>query len=290
MKRLTQIIGAGILFGIVFWIGFLYSFPGAAFSEFIEGRLAAATGQTVDMQPAVMRWNGITIPQVRFRVGASAADTPPIVLNDLTVPFGPALLSGIPLHATIASQGSLYLYWPWGDGQVEFAVEGIALESIPAVRSIVKYPLKGTLRLNGELQREAGKPLAAKGRLPGGFINGEITGLTIEGFEILTKPLPAVKLNVIRFELALGERVEIQTLSFDGDLKGKLEGTIQPNLKAPGKSRLQLTVTAAFRDKWLDGLGEFRPIAETYLDNGQFKARLGGTLNRPQFRASGRRS
>jgi type II secretion system protein N len=287
MLRLLRILGVIVLFSAVFWLGLLYSFPGAALSSYLEARLSAETGQSVTLQPASLRWYGLNVPQVRI-AGLGGDPRVAVVLKEVRVPLVPRLWRGMPVSAELGS-GELSVFLPWGDGQMTFSLQAAQLEALPELQALAGFPLRGLVRAAGQVQRRAGQPPAPRGQLPEGSVAGEITGLTVEGLDVLSQKVPAVKLDVIRFDLTLGQRIELRALTFEGDVRGNIEGQVLPNLRRPNQSRLQLSLTAAFRDSWLQGLGEMRPLAESFLDNGQLRARLDGTVERPQFRTAGRR-
>ena len=280
MKRLLPYLGVTLLFAVVFWLGLLYSFPGAAFSGYVEGRLSAETGQSVTLLPASLRWNGLSVPQVRMAgLGGDARNA--IVLKDVRVPLALRLLRGLPVSGELGA-GDLSLFMPWGDGQISFSLQGLQLEALPELPALTGVTLKGRVRVTGQIERRAGQ-------MPNGAVSGEVSGLTVQGVDVLSQKLPPVKEDSIRFDLALGQRIEVRSLTFEGDVRGSIEGQVLPNLRRPNQSRLQLVLTAAFRDAWLQGLGEMRPIVESFLDNGQLRAQLEGTIERPLFRTVGRK-
>ncbi|MBI3994075.1 MAG: hypothetical protein HY342_12445 [Candidatus Lambdaproteobacteria bacterium] len=288
MKRLLSILGALLLFAVVFWAGLLYTFPGAALSAYVEGRLTAETGRPVNVLPASLRWYGLNVPQVRFAgLGGDARNA--VVLTDVRVPLAWRLLRGVPVSAELGA-GRLALFLPWGDGQMSFSLQDLQLEALPEVQALAGFPLKGRMHVVGQVARRAAQAQAARGQLPEGSVIGEITGLTVEGAQVLSQKVPAVKEDVIRFDLALGQRIEIRSLTFEGDVRGTIEGQVLPNLYRPNQSRLQLAITAGFRESWLQALGDMRPLVDSFLDNGQLRARIDGTIEQPQFRTAGRRA
>lgn len=70
----------------------------------------------------------------------------------------------------------------------------------------------------------------------------------------------------------------------EGDIRGSVTGRLTPNLRNPRQSLLGMKINASFRNSWLAGLGQLRPVAESYLKNGRLTLTLDGTIGRPRLR------
>jgi hypothetical protein len=137
------------------------------------------------------------------------------------------------------------------------------------------------LRFTGRFELSAAVRSGAQ--LPAGRLEGTASDLVVKGAQVGTFALPDTRLTSLNLALETGRTVTLQTLEFDGDLKGSGSGTITPNLRAPRNTLLAVRAQSSFRNGWLEQLGTLKPVLESFMDRGRIVVSLEGTVGQPRL-------
>lgn len=286
---------AGVLFIAAFWTGFVTHFPGVALSRSLERMVNRDPRIAVRIAPAELHWNRVSIPEIRVD---GVVDGNPALLaafRESEIPLSFSLFSGFSLRSTLAPSGDLTLAWPWHDGTASVSGRGIRLETIPAVALIRPPPKKagkasparsdtftaervqGRLEFDGEMTMKDG--VVADGQLRGRFDGLEIAGASVAGFGVAT-----TQISDVRFQIALGPVIRVQTFTIEGDFQGTLGGSVTPRFNHIEASPLDIQVDLAVRPEWVQQSGPMAPLLNSFLDAGRLAGTLRGTPARPVFR------
>lgn len=287
MKRTALVSAAVGLFLLVFWVGFVLNFPGAALSRAIEYRINTVPSLQVRLSPAALGWAGLEIDSFRLSVAQPGLPQPLIVLQNVRIPIAWALLSGLPVRARLGKEGQLDLFIPWEEGELRVAGAGLRLEEIPALARMGPVRLRGGVSFSGRMQLSNGMRRGRLTQLPPGSLSGRADGVELSNMEIAGARLPVTRLESVRMDLKFGKRLEVEQIVFQGDLQGKVSGFIQPRLTAIKSSPLQLKLAISFRKEWLDKLGPMRQIVTSFLKNGRLEGVVRGSLANPSLRPAG---
>lgn len=288
MKKTALVAAALVMFLLVFWVGFVLNFPGAALSRAIESRINAVPNLQVRLSPAALGWTGLEIASFQLSVVQPGLPQPLIVLQDVRIPIAWGLLSGLPVRARLGKEGQLDLFIPWEEGELRVGGSGLRLEEIPALTRISPARLRGGVSFSGQMQLSNGVRQGRLTQLPPGSLSARADGVELSNMEIIGARLPVTRLESIQMDLKIGKRLVVEQFAFQGDLQGKVSGFVQPRLKAIKSSPLQLNLAISFRKQWLDKLGPMRQIVTSFLKNGRLEGVVRGTLANPSLRPAGR--
>ncbi|MBI4084187.1 MAG: type II secretion system protein GspN [Candidatus Lambdaproteobacteria bacterium] len=281
MKRLLLILLVPLLGVALLALGLSAHFPGAALSRFVATRVNLAVPQLgVVLTPAELGWGGLTIERVELLLNGAARPTALVSLRDLrlAVPWRP--WRGLPVSATLGDKGRIDALVPWR-GAVSFALRDIRFEEIPALRGALRVPIRGSLRVDGALERP---PAGAIGNeLPKGRLSGYAEGIEIGPYAQGGVQLPAARIERVDLKLTSDRALEVEQFAFRGDVQGTVSGSIVPRLDRPEQSALRLNVQASFRPDWLQRLGALRLLFDAMLVNGSLNGTVTGTAGRPNF-------
>ncbi len=286
--RVPPVLLGGLLFLAFFWLGLQLNFPGAALSRLVSARLSRLPGVGVELSPVRLSWRGLGADSLLVRDAADGRTL--LSLRNLWVPLSWRLVRGVPLEAELGKSGRLALTWAWG-GEVtlqslDARLEDLPLPVSPPSSAVLPFSARGAVHLEGRLGAPTSGPLAA---LPEGELRGRGENLEIGPMQAQGMNLPPVRLDVVDLSLRLGPTVQVERLTFQGDLQGSLAGSILPVLGKPQESRLNLTLSTEFRQSWINQLGDLRSAAQGLLQGGRLEATVGGTLGAPAILRAARR-
>ncbi len=291
--RVPPYLLGALLFLAFLWLGLQVNFPGAALSRLVSARLSRLPGISVELSPARLSWRGLGADSLQMR---DAADGRAMLnLRNLSVPLSWRLVHGVPLEAELGKSGRLALTWAWG-GEMTLQRLDARLEDLPLnlgtppvsgpSSSAPPFSVRGEVHLEGRLGAPVPGPLAA---LPEGELRGKGENVEVGALQALGMNLPPVRLDAVELSLRLGPTVQVERLTFQGDLQGSLAGSVYPVLGKPAESRLNLTLSTEFRQSWINQLGELRSAAQGLLQGGRLEATVGGTLGAPAIVRAARR-
>lgn len=282
MKRLGVIFLIILLALGVFWIGLMWNFPGASVSRYVERRVNRAQGFDLVLTPAELRWNRLYVQRAELRRRNNPAALALFVLTDFSIPLTWRLVRGLHVRALIGKQGRVEAFLPWRTGEDAWLQGNLKMDEVPILEVFRPIAVSGALSFSGHFKMDAEARTGS--RLPDGLLEGEAEALEITGVTVAGNTLPPTRMDSLRIALQTGRTVNVSSFQFSGDLQGRVEGTITPNLRNPRNSLLALRITTAFRDNWLARLGNLRPAVESFMDKGRLAVRLDGTIGRPRLR------
>lgn len=264
------------------WVGVIWKFPGHAVSRYVEGRVNRSQGFILALRPAEMRWNRLYIPRAEILRRDKPKSPPLFVLTDFTVPVTWRLVWGLPVRAVLGKKGRVEVFLPWNEGEKAVLNGDMLLEEValPAVMSPIA--LKGHFIFSGEFTMSSAARAGTE--LPSGTLEGRGTNLTITGVTVGGKILKMTRLSKIELRIHTGKEVRMEKMVVQGDIQGNVTGRMTPNLRNPRQSLLALQINVSFKNSWLAGLGQLRPVAESYLKKGRLTLTLDGTIGRPRLR------
>ncbi len=286
MRKTGWVLLGGVLVLVVFWVGLIVNFPGAALSRFIESKISALPSLEASLSPATLGWSGINFQTFRLSYKRPGGADPLLTLEDVSVALTWRLVSGLPVSGSLGDQGRLDFFVPWKAGET-FAVSGaeLPLEKIPAIAVFTPLRLRGRLTFSGSVAWPG-----MTGKRPRAFPAGSLIArgeeLEVLQLEVLGIKLPTAKLESLDLEITTGDRIKLDRLEFRGDLQGSVTGTLRPRLSNFGQTSLQLKVAASFRQTWLSRLGALQAVAEGFLKGGRLEGNLRGTIAQPRFQAA----
>ena len=286
MKKLAIVLGIILGFLAVFWLGLMSAFPGAAASRFLESQLNRYPGFSLSLAPAHLRWNRLVVGQAVLRGEVLEKPRTLLTLHNLTVPITWTLIQGLGVQAAIGKSGTIRVFWPWDKTGLASLETSLRLEELPVLAALKPISLQGQFMINAEIAPPESMA-TAKARLPTGQIEIKGNSITVRNLSVLGRTLPPSRFSAINAEIRTGQTLELKSFVFEGDATGRITGSLTPNLRNPRASKLSANLQTAFKDSWLAELGPFRPMAESYLKNGQLRARVDGTAGRPVLRPLG---
>jgi len=265
------------------WVGVIWKFPGHAVSRYVEGRVNRSQGFILALRPAEMRWNRLYIPRAEILRRDKPKSPPLFVLTDFTVPVTWRLVRGLPARALLGKKGWVEVFLPWNEGEKAVMNGDLLLEEValPAVMSPIS--LKGRFIFSGEFTMSSAARAGTE--LPPGTLEGRGTNLTITGVKVGGKILPVTRLSKMELRISTGKELKMEIVRMEGDIQGEVTGRMTPNLRNPRQTLLGLQINASFRNAWLAGLGPWRPVVESCLENGRLILTLEGTIGRPRRRS-----
>jgi hypothetical protein len=281
MKRIGIILLCLLLVLGAFWLGLMLNFPGESVSRYLEGQVNRRQVFDLSLTPAELRWNRLTVEKAELRRRDNPQAAPLFLLHDFAVPITWRLILGLPARGAIGEDGSVEAFLPWRDGGEGWLEGTLVLQQVPLPEVFRPVAWEGRLRFSGRFQLNA---QARSGvQLPPGRLEGSASDLVVKGITVGTFSLPDTRLTALNWALESGRTLTLQTLDFDGDLKGSGSGTITPNLRAPRNSLLALRVQSSFRNGWLEQLGTFKPLLESFMERGRITVSLEGTVGQPRL-------
>ena len=283
MKKAGLILLGVFLFLSVFWLGFMGNFPGAALSRLIEASIRRNPAVGARVAPAELGWSGIRFPAVALTRGSQEGARPLLALKDVTIPLTWRLWSGVPARGIVGKGGRFDLFLPWEGKSLLVNELAVRLEELPAVAEFKSVRLRGTVTASGSLNFPGGLTRSPLAPFPTGTISGKGVEVELRGLALLGSKIPVTRLEEVVFRIKSGRNIEFERFTFRGDLQGSINGTITPRASKPAASLLRLGLTASFRRSWLEGLGPFQAIVESFLTNGRLRADLRGTLGSPRL-------
>ncbi len=283
MKKTATILLSLFLFLLVFWLGFMGNFPGAALSRMVAARIAKHAGLAAEVGPARLGWGGVTFPSVALRKPGPGPASPAISLKEVTVPITWRLWSGVPVQGRLGTGGWFDLSLAWNGTELELHDLVIPLQDLPPLPALKNIGLRGTVSASGSLRFPGGIAKSPLAPFPVGTLRGSGRAVEVSKLVVLGNEIPTTRLKQIDFRIKSGRSIEVEQLEFSGDLRGSLKGSITPRRRNPASSPLRLSLTATFRDGWLAQLGQLRPLAESFLSNGRLRADVRGTIGSPRL-------
>ena len=265
------------------WAGVIWKFPGDAVSRYVESRVNRSQGFILALHPAEMRWNRLYIPRAEIRRRDKPKSPPLFILTDFTVPITWRLAWGLPVRAVLGKKGRVEAFLPWKEGGKAMLKGELLLEEVALPAVMRPIALKGHFTFSGEFTMNAAARAGTE--LPSGTLEGKGTNLTITGVTVGGKILKITRLSNMEIRIHTGKEVRMEKVLVEGDIQGNITGRMTPNLRNPRQTLLGLQINASFRNAWLAGLGQLRPVAESYLKKGRLILTLDGTIGRPRLRA-----
>lgn len=283
--RRSLLISAGVLlFLVVFWLGLMANFPGAALSRLVESRINGMSGVKASLSPAKLGLLGISVESLKLSWSSGKRQLPLVTFNDVYVPLSWRLNEGIPLQAAIGEEGWLDLFLAWDGGVLDVEGAEIELADIPVWKSIKDIKLKGLFSLKGSLSFPKGNK-RRKGRgMPTGTIGGTGKNLEISSIKVMGASLPPARLESLEIKIKSGKNINVERFVFKGDMQGSVTGSITPNGNNLERSALRLQIATSFRQGWLNSLGTLKPLLEAFLTDGRLKGSINGTVGKPNWR------
>lgn len=284
MTKVGWVLLGALLFLLVFWVGLMLNFPGAALSRLIESKIAAHPALSAKLSPATLGWSGVNFQTLRLAYFRPEGRVPLIALNDVSISLTWRLWGGLPVSGSLGEQGRFEFFVPWEAGET-FAVSGaeLPLEDIPAISVFAPLEMQGRLTFSAEVEWP-GVTGAKLRKLPAGSLIAKGEALQVRRLEILGAKLPQVKLESLELQITTGERITIDRFEFRGDVQGKLTGTLRPRLDDFSRTALELKLAASFRPEWLRQLGALEPLVQGFLKNGRLEGNVRGTVGQPRFK------
>ncbi len=281
MNRL-RLVGWACLAGLVlFAVGFAAYFPGGAAARYIARRAEQGLGMPVTLSPVGPTWSGLAADKLEVRTAGGA-----LVARNLLAPWSWRWLTGLPLQARIGSEGLVEGTWSW-NGSVTLAASGVQLQDLP-MAAPAEVRLLGRVRMTAQIDPiRAGAP---GGQLPSGRIEVRAEGVEVRNARLAGVALPPLRLEWVEGHAALGRTVQVEALTFQGDVQGNVSGTIVPSPGRLEQSRLNLNVTLVLQQSWMNQLGDLRPLAEGVLPGGRLDGVVEGTLAAPTLTRIAKRS
>ena len=261
----------------------IWKFPGHAVSRYVEGRVNRSQGFILALHPAEMRWNRLYIPRAEIRRRDKPKSPPLFVLTDFTVPVTWRLTRGLPVRAVLGKEGRVEVFLPWNEGDKAVLNGNMLLEEVALPAVMKPIALTGHFVFSGEFTMSSAARAGTE--LPPGTLEGKGTNLTITGVMFGGKILKVTRFSNVELRIQTGKEVRMEKVVVRGDVQGNVTGRMTPNLRNPRKSLLGFQINASFRNAWLAGLGQLRPVAESYLKKGRLILTLDGTIGRPRLRA-----
>ena len=283
MKKLALGLLVLALCILVFWWGLLVNFPGEALSRMIAAQIEQSPVISAKIQPAQLRWNRIEFPEMSFLWRREGSSAPLVSLKDLSIPLSWGLLKGVRVSAALGREGRLEIFLPWSETELTVSGSGLRMEEIPAFRLFRPIRVGGKFAFEGAWKKPN---LRGKVRIPEGFLTSTGENLSVENIEWFGIKFPAPRLESVELRIKTGNRIEVKKGTFRGDIQGSIGGFISPQISAPRRSVLRLKITAAFRQDWLQRLGNLRPLLEERMNAGRLQVGIQGTLERPVFRTT----
>ena len=281
MKRLGIILLVVVVIVGAFWIGLMLNFPGESVSRFVERQVNGRQAFDLVLTPAELRWNRLYVARAELRRRDNPAAQPLFVVSDFAIPITWRLARGLPAEGTLGKEGRVEVYLPWsagGEARLDGSVN-LGTVTLPAVLNPVT--LAGQIDVRGRFKMDADARTGA--RLPDGTLEVNARELTVSGVKAAGASLPSTRLDAVAITLETGRTLNVRRFEYRGDLQGTVDGTLTPNLGNPRNSLLGLRITAAFRDTWVEQLGDLRPILEGFLNRGRVVLSLTGTIGNPQL-------
>ena len=283
MKKFGLIVLSFVIVLLGFWLGLMANFPGEMASSLVESRLNRFGVVEGKLSPAELRWTGLYVPRMDLLQRRPEGAVTLITLSDVGIPITYRLIWGLPIEAVVGKTGFVEGFLPWGQGaQAEFSGE-VLTEEIPVPAFLKPISIQGQVTISGDFTMDPG---GRKGNvLPNGQLTGRAQSLQLRGFEAVGQEIPLTTLDVLELQVESRGKITVKKFEFKGDLQGRVEGDITPNLQALRNSQLNLRISTSFRNSWLDKLGTVKPIVESFLNRGQIQATLHGTLAQPNVQA-----
>lgn len=282
MRRLGMVmLGVVVVLGGL-WLGLMSHFPGDSVSRYVSSRVNGAMGFDLELTPAALHWNRLQVDRAELRRKDMPSQPPLFILTDFVIPLTWKLIRGLPAQAVIGQEGRVEAFLPWAEGNEAWLEGDVLLEEVPLPAVLAPLRLQGRVRIAGRFTMDA---QARGGRqLPQGNLEGSLSELVVDGVKYGEIELPTTRLEGVKLMVISGRSVELKKLEFKGDMQGEAKGTLIPNLKTPRNSQLNIRIDAAFRNSWLDKLGNLRPVVEGFLERGRLSVNLNGTVARPRLR------
>jgi type II secretion system protein N len=281
MKRLGIIVLCVLLVFGAFWLGLMLNFPGDSVSRYIEGQVNRRQGFDLSLTMAELRWNRVTVAKAELRRRDNPQAAPLLTMHDIVIPITWRLIGGLPVRGEVGGDGSVEAFLPWRDGTEGWLEGTLVLQQVPLPEVFRPVTWEGRLRFTGRFELSAAVRSGAQ--LPAGRLEGTASDLVVKGAQVGTFALPDTRLTSLNLALETGRTVTLQTLEFDGDLKGSGSGTITPNLRAPRNTLLAVRAQSSFRNGWLEQLGTLKPVLESFMDRGRIVVSLEGTVGQPRL-------
>lgn len=290
MRTIAWVLLGAFFILLVFWVGLMINFPGAALSRLVETRISGGVPSLrAALSPASLGWSGIHFQTLRLSYQQQGEAAPLITLNDVSISLSWRLWSGLPVTGSLGEHGRFEVFVPWEAGGT-FSISGaeLPLERIPAIAVFTPVQVRGRLTFTGNAEWPG---LDGKLRsFPAGTLIAKGEQLELLPFEVFGAKLPSVRLESMDIHITTGKQITFERFEFKGDLQGKITGTLRPRLPNFGRTNLQLRLAAAVRPEWLNRLGALQPLAQGFLKNGRFEGQLRGTIAKPSFRPGKGRS
>ncbi|HUJ73413.1 MAG TPA: type II secretion system protein GspN [bacterium] len=280
MRRFVWIGLGAALFLASFWLGLMWSFPGAALAGYLASQWRAP-GLSVQLAP--VRFTGWALHSDTLQV--RAAGTPSaslLVLTDLSIPVL-RLPGGVALHATLGRTGRLNAEWPWSGGQLDIRSANLNLDDIPALSLLHGIAMRGQVSMQAHLAGPLPAPGDPQGVLPDGTISAHAEDVQLSQLNVAGTALPPVRLRDLTLRARTGRSVAVEGLSFAGDVQGSVTGTIVPEWADPLNSRLNLRVTTTLDAAWMNQLGALRAVLQSLMHGDRLETMLTGTLRAPNL-------
>jgi type II secretion system protein N len=281
MKRLGIILLVVIVIVGAFWIGLMLNFPGESVSRFVERQVNGRQTFDLVLSPAELRWNRLTVARAELKRRDNPAAAPLFVVTDFAIPITWRLFRGLPASGSFGQASRVEAFLPWyagGEARLDGSVD---LASLPLPEVLKPIAVTGRLDVRGRFKMDA--EAQAGTRLPDGTLELTVQELVVNGIKAAGVSLPPTRLDAVNALLETGRTINLRRFEFRGDLQGSADGTFTPNLRDPRNSLLSFKLTSAFRDTWMEQLGDLRPILQGFLNRGRVELSLTGTVGNPQL-------
>lgn len=281
MRKLALVL-LGLLLGLAaFWVGLMLHFPGETVSRYVQGHVNRFSGVRLALAPAELRWFGLYVPEAELFLHHARAEHHLITFSSVTIPVSWRLLRGLPATGVIGDNGSLSAFVPWSQSGTARVQGRVLLQELRVPPVFKPIEVAGSLDFSGRFTRAA--PRVLRERLPEGELSAHGEALRLSGVQVAGRTLPDTTLETLDMRLTTGSALEVASLTYNGDLRGRVEGRVMPDLRTPRASGLALRIETSLREEWLAQLGELRPLLESFLEQGRMTLELSGTVGNPRL-------